>query len=132
SLAIAQSYSIPSCVMAAGASTCANGQYALSGTIGQPDAGVLSHGSYTLSGGFWTFEAVPTPGAPQLSIVRTGTNTVVVSWTSPSTGFHLEQTSDLATASWVAPLDPVLDNGIERFIIVNRPTGNRFYRLKSP
>ena len=27
--------------------------YELSGTIGQPDAGVLSGGGYTLSGGFW-------------------------------------------------------------------------------
>jgi len=30
-----------------------DGDYSLGGTIGQPDAGVLSGGSYTLSGGFW-------------------------------------------------------------------------------
>lgn len=35
-----------------GAST--GGAYALSGTIGQPDAGVVSGGSFQLSGGFWT------------------------------------------------------------------------------
>ena len=29
------------------------GGYALGGTIGQPDAGLLSGGSYTLAGGFW-------------------------------------------------------------------------------
>ena len=29
------------------------GGYALGGTIGQPDAGVLSGGGYTLAGGFW-------------------------------------------------------------------------------
>ncbi len=29
------------------------GGYALGGTIGQPDAGVLSGGGYTLTGGFW-------------------------------------------------------------------------------
>jgi hypothetical protein len=29
------------------------GEYSLGGTIGQPDAGVLSGGSYTLNGGFW-------------------------------------------------------------------------------
>ncbi|MEJ5344535.1 MAG: hypothetical protein WHS83_06465 [Chloroflexus sp.] len=29
------------------------GSYALGGTVGQTDAGVLSGGSYTLSGGFW-------------------------------------------------------------------------------
>ena len=27
--------------------------YALGGTVGQPDAGVLSGGSYTLAGGLW-------------------------------------------------------------------------------
>jgi hypothetical protein len=30
------------------------GGYQLGGTIGQPDAGVLSSGAYTLIGGFWS------------------------------------------------------------------------------
>jgi hypothetical protein len=29
------------------------GGYSLGGTIGQPDAGLLSGGGYTLGGGFW-------------------------------------------------------------------------------
>ena len=29
------------------------GGYSLGGTVGQPDAGVLSGGGYTLVGGFW-------------------------------------------------------------------------------
>ena len=29
------------------------GTYALGGTIGQPDAGLLAGGSYSLGGGFW-------------------------------------------------------------------------------
>ena len=29
------------------------GSYSLGGTIGQPDAGTLSGGGYTLNGGFW-------------------------------------------------------------------------------
>ena len=29
------------------------GGYSLGGTVGQPDAGVLSGGNYTLAGGFW-------------------------------------------------------------------------------
>ncbi len=32
----------------------AGGGYSLGGTVGQPDAGVLSGGGYTLAGGFWT------------------------------------------------------------------------------
>ena len=31
----------------------AGGQYALNGTIGQPDAGVWGDDGYTLTGGFW-------------------------------------------------------------------------------
>jgi len=35
------------------------GGYALGGTVGQPDAGVLSGGGYTLAGGFWGGAAAP-------------------------------------------------------------------------
>jgi len=34
------------------------GDFELSGTIGQPDAGTMSGGNFTLTGGFW-FEVVP-------------------------------------------------------------------------
>lgn len=36
-----------------GAMNVSGGSYSLSGTIGQPDAGALSGGAYTLAGGFW-------------------------------------------------------------------------------
>lgn len=36
-----------------GGGDSSGGPYALSGTIGQPDAGVLSGGDFALSGGFW-------------------------------------------------------------------------------
>lgn len=36
-----------------GATFSTDGGYSLGGTIGQPDAGLLSGGSYTLVGGFW-------------------------------------------------------------------------------
>ena len=34
------------------------GNFDLSGTIGQPDAGAMSGGNFTLTGGFW-FEVIP-------------------------------------------------------------------------
>jgi hypothetical protein len=40
-----------------GGGRSSGGSYVLSGTIGQPDAGVMSGGSYELLGGFW-------PGGP--------------------------------------------------------------------
>jgi hypothetical protein len=36
-----------------GATFSTGGGYSLGGTIGQPDAGSLSGGSYQLNGGFW-------------------------------------------------------------------------------
>lgn len=36
-----------------GATFSTGGSYSLGGSIGQPDAGVVSGGSYTLNGGFW-------------------------------------------------------------------------------
>lgn len=44
-----------------GATFSTGGGYALGGTAGQPDPGVLSDGSYTLGGGFWG-GGVPTSG----------------------------------------------------------------------
>lgn len=40
------------------------GSYALGGTIGQPDAGVLSGGNYSLSGGFWAGATAGGGGGP--------------------------------------------------------------------
>ncbi|OGO74348.1 MAG: hypothetical protein A3K41_02205 [Chloroflexi bacterium RIFOXYD12_FULL_57_15] len=36
-----------------GATSSMNGSYSLGGTIGQPDAGTSTGGTYALSGGFW-------------------------------------------------------------------------------
>jgi len=37
-----------------GGGSSAGGAYALSGTVGQPDAGQAGGGAYALAGGFWT------------------------------------------------------------------------------
>jgi len=44
-----------------GGTTSGGGQFQLSGTIGQPDAGVLVGGGFELSGGFWSPSATPLP-----------------------------------------------------------------------
>jgi hypothetical protein len=41
-----------------GAAFSTSGTYVLGGTIGQPDAGALTGGSYALAGGFWRGMAV--------------------------------------------------------------------------
>lgn len=37
-----------------GGGTSSGGVFVVNGTVGQPDAGVMSGGSFQLSGGFWT------------------------------------------------------------------------------
>jgi hypothetical protein len=46
-----------------GGQTSTGGGYTLSGTVGQPDPGLLTGGEYTLGGGFWAGGAVAAPGA---------------------------------------------------------------------
>ena len=129
----AQSYDIAWWTMDGGGGSSTGGVFAVTGTIGQPDAGPMSGGTYTLSGGFWSLLAVvETPGAPLLSVWRTTTNTVVVSWPSPSTGWNLEQNTNVNTTTWVMPPEGVNDDGSTKSIVVNPPAGNRFYRLHKP
>jgi hypothetical protein len=129
----AQNFSIDWHTIDGGGGASTGGVYSISGTIGQPDAGVMSGGSYSLAGGFWgIIGIVQIPDGPLLTIHRTQTNSVVISWPSPSTGFSLQQATDLTTSTWNAPTESVSDNGTNKFIIVNPPAGNRFYRLFRP
>ena len=131
----AQSYSIDWYKVSGGGGTSTGGVYSVSGTIGQPDAGgPMTGGNYSVTGGFWSlFSVVQTPGAPLLSVMRTTTNTVLVSWASPSTGFNLEvNTNSVASVNWSNAPGTIQDNGAIKYVIVNPPTGNRFYRLFKP
>src|SRR5208282_484867 len=86
-IGFAQQYSIDWYKVAGGGGTSANGQYGLSGTIGQQDAsGAMTGGTYSLTGGFWSLlSVVQTVGAPILTISQSG-GSAIVSWPSPSTG----------------------------------------------
>ena len=132
--ASAQNYNIDWFTIDGGGGTSTGGVYAVSGTIGQADAsGPMAGGNYSLTGGFWSLLTVaPTPGAPMLTIRLTTTNTAIVSWPSSSAGFVLQQNASLTTPNWSAPSEPTYDNGTNRFIVVNPPTGIRFYRLSTP
>jgi hypothetical protein len=62
SVALAQpgdGYDLPWWAVGGGGRESAGGNYALIGTIGQPDVGVLTAGNYTLVGGFWSGEGIP-------------------------------------------------------------------------
>jgi hypothetical protein len=56
----------------------------------------------------------------------------VGSWPSTATGWNLQQNADLTTTNWTAPPESVTDDSTNKFILVNPPAGNRFYRLHKP
>ena len=129
-------YSMDWSTIDGGGGTSTGGVYAISGTIGQPDASStpMTGGNFSLTGGFWSLlSVIQTPGAPLLSILFTSTNTAMVSWPSSSTGFNLQQnTNGLGTLNWSNILSGIQDNGTVKYLIVNPPTGSRFYRLFKP
>jgi hypothetical protein len=132
----AQNYSIDGSKIAGGGSVSTGGVYSVSGTIGQPDAGAMAGGNYSLVGGFWSMAiAVQTAGAPKLSITRAGLN-AIVSWPDDGSGFHLEQTATVAVpASW-APTSQITSTYATNagVISVTQPAsaGYQFFRLKGP
>jgi hypothetical protein len=63
-----------------GANFSSGGDYQLAGTIGQPDAGALGGGPYTVAGGFW-----PGTGAETSTFTPTPTGTLPPTATSTPT-----------------------------------------------
>jgi len=132
---LAQSYSIDWSTIDGGGGTSTGGVYSVSGTIGQPDAGRMSGGNYAVDGGFWgIIAAVQTPGAPLLTItLNPQLSTINVSWPSASTGWNLQQnTNSVSSVNWSNVTAIIQDDNTTKTLIVNPPTGNRFYRLFKP
>jgi hypothetical protein len=138
-IGFAQQYSIDWYKVAGGGGTSTNGNYSLSGTIGQPDAsGAMSGGPvtgnnyYSLTGGFWSLiSVVQTAGLPTLTVTHSG-NTVTVSW--PATGsYTLQQSANLASANnWGTSGYTIGTANGTNSISITSPAGNLFFRLSSP
>ena len=127
----AQSYKIDWFTIDGGGGTSTGGVYSVSGTIGQPDAGRLSGGNFSIDGGFWGITvAVQTPGGPLLSVERLG-DAVRVYWPTNTIGFVLDQ-SPTVTGAWSQVSFPYATNATQISITVPSPVGNKFYRLRKP
>ena len=68
---------------------------------------------------------------PTLSIALTN-DSKVVSWPSPSTGFILQQNTNLGTTNWIDSTLLVNDNGIIKSVTNLATSGNLFFRLWHP
>jgi hypothetical protein len=134
SLGFAQTDSSDWYKISGGGGTSSGGDYSVTGTIGQHDAGVaMTGGNYSLTGGFWSLISVlQTPGGPTLTISHVGNN-VIVSW--PNTGtYTLQQNNNLALpAGWTTNSYSVSTNANgTNSITIRSPTGNLFFRLANP
>src|SRR3954471_4688063 len=120
----AQSYSIDWYKIAGGGGTSSNGQFTVSGTIGQHDAGgPMVGGNFSLTGGFWSLlSVVQTVGSPTIRIFLTTSNTAVVAWPVSATGFTLQQNSVLGTSGWSGAGAPITV-GSENQVIIAPPAG---------
>ena len=124
----AQQYSIDWYKAAGGGGTSTGGTYAVSGTIGQHDAGgPMTGGNYSLTGGFWALFAVQTAGAPTLYISHSG-NTVTVYWQAVA-GWNLQQNSNLSVPAGWTGSSGVTTSGGTNYLTLTPPTGNWFFRL---
>jgi hypothetical protein len=68
--------------------------------------------------------------APICTLQKTATNTLLISWPSPATGYVLQENSALGSA-WVNATNPVSIVNNQKQVTIS-PTGNRFYRLFHP
>jgi hypothetical protein len=126
----AQQYKIDWWTIDGGGGTSTNGQYAISGTIGQPDAGpTMRGGNYAVTGGFWaSATVVQTPGAPLLHI-EAATPNVVLRWEVTTPAWNLQTSPSLdPSAIWVAVTNtPIIVDG--KYQVTLPAVGNAFFRL---
>jgi hypothetical protein len=131
--ALGQSYSVDWYKISGGGGTSTGGTYAVSGTIGQPDAsGAMSGGNYSVTGGFWALiNVVQMPGVPNLVITHSS-NSVIVFW--PDTGsYTLQQNNNLANpVGWASSGYTVSTANGTNSITITTPTGSLFFRLANP
>jgi hypothetical protein len=84
------------------------------------------------AGSAYLFNVPALPVLPSLTIERTTTNTVVVSWPSTATGFVLQQnTNGASSVNWSNLTVGIQTVGTNKTLIVTPSSGSGFYRLKS-
>jgi len=111
-----------------GGGTSTGGVYSVSGTVGQPDAGgPMTGGPFLVSGGFWAFIAVQTPGAPFLSIVAASPGEATISWTPDLPGWVLQESLSLSAPAWTNS-----PSGATNPVVVPATWSMKYYRLHAP
>lgn len=115
-----------------GGGESAAGSYSLHGTIGQPDASLVSiGGAFSVTGGFWSFGQTEVVGEnPELNVAfvpgATG-GQVRISWSPALTGFVLQETQGLLPVHWTD-----VGNGSKNPQVLPTDKTAKYYRLRRP
>ena len=112
-----------------GGGSCSDGRYALSGTVGQPDAGVLAGADHTLTGGFWA--GSDEASRPALRILRNGIS-VILAWPTTAIGFRVQETASLSAPNWRDVNQTPLVVGQENWVVMSATANAEFFRLRKP
>ena len=125
-------YSLNKQRIAGGGGASTGGTYALTGTIGQSEAGgPMTGAGYALTSGYWSAVIpVQDPGGPVLTITKNPNQSMTIRWPSPSPGLILQQSANLT--SWTNSTYPVSDDGTFRSVNFTPPGGRLFFRLARP
>jgi hypothetical protein len=120
-------YSIDWFKVSGGGGTSTNGQFSLTGTIGQPDASpAMTNAQFSLTGGFWVLpQAVQVEGAPTLTITRAAPGYAMISWAPNTAGFVLQETWSLSPANWTNS-----PSGSTNPITLPKDAAAKFFRLR--
>lgn len=127
-VAHAQNLSVNWFTIDGGGGTSAGGRYSVSGTAGQPDAGVLNGGAYAVDGGFWSFASETLA----LSVSNSPAG-VVVYWNRPAFNWVLDESPVLLGSPphpWSHVPFPYETNATHIYVTIPGPAANKFYRLR--
>jgi hypothetical protein len=69
---------------------------------------------------------------PRLNIARGLVSGVRVAWPLAYADYTLQCSTDLNATSWVADVTTPMTNDTSKFILVDAPVGQKFYRLRAP
>ena len=108
-----------------------DGGFMLCGSSQAPMSGNKTVGDFG-EGDYWVIKlASDMMPEPLLTISRAAAD-VMLTWPLPSTGFELEQNSDLTTTNWTGVNSPVVDDGTNKITYVPIGSGKAYFRLKHP
>jgi hypothetical protein len=134
-LLAAQDFEMDWYAVAAGGGEGSGGDFALSATVGQPEAGDMAGGDFALTGGFWSIVSETEPPPAFSLTVSLSDGDLVISWPQTgSAGFLLQEAITLAAPglTWnTVDVTPQTSNGTKT-VRLPLTTGSRFYRLHQP